>query len=229
MKAFRAGLLLCSILTITACEHRPTTLPSGAAAYQAIPSSLGPSDVQQVYIAPFDVLDVSVFQEPDLSLEDVAVDADGMILFPLLGRVRAAGKSPAQLADDLRASLQGRYIVKPQVTVAVTQSVAQRVTVEGLVNEPGVFDVRGATTLLSVLARAKSPTESAALNEVVVFRFVDGQRMGAVFNLRDIRSGDAPDPKIIGGDTVVVGFSEVRSNLRLLLQTIPGFAVFRPF
>lgn len=84
-------------------------------------------------------------------------------------------------------------------------------------------------TLLEALARAQSPTDTARLDQVVVFRTVAGQRMGAVFDLRRIRVGLDADPRILGGDTVVVGFSQVKGLFRDFLSAAPLLAVFRPF
>lgn len=230
MTAIRNSLLLVLVPALWACEHRPSPdLPRGTDAYRIAQPAPQDSVAREQLISTLDLVDITVFQEPDLSFDDLMVSADGTIPFPFLGRVQAAGRTAPQLAEDLRARLDGPYLLNPQVTVLVADSVEQKVAVEGLVNEPGVYEVRGATTLLTVLARAKSPTETAALDEVVVFRFVDGQRTGAVFDIDRIRSGHAPDPEILGGDTVVVGFSEVRAGVRLLLQTIPAFGIFRPY
>ena len=92
--------------------------------------------------------------------------------------------------------------------------------------DPGVYDIAGPTTLLGALARAKSPTQVAALDEIVVFRTVNGQRMGARFDLRRIRNGLDPDPQILGGDVVVVGFDSLKGAFRDVLQAAPFFNVF---
>jgi len=64
---------------------------------------------------------------------------------------------------------------------------------------------------------------------VIVFRTMNGQRMGAVFDARRIRYGYEPDPMILAGDVVVVGFSEVKGAYRDFLQIAPAAAVWRPF
>ena len=98
--------------------------------------STGP-DLYQ--IGPLDVLKISVFQEPDLSLEEAPVDAGGNIVFPLIGQVRAAGKTSIQLGEDIAERLEARYLVDPQVNVIVSRSASQKITVEGAVKSPGVF------------------------------------------------------------------------------------------
>ena len=130
---------------------------------------------------------------------------------------------------EIGRRLDEKYVRAPQVTVAVTASMTQRVTVEGSVNAPGVYDIAPNATLLGALARAQSPTVNAKLNQVTVFRMVDGQREGALFDVRRIRAGLDPDPRILGGDTVVVGFNQLRGALRDFLGAAPLLALFRPF
>lgn len=204
-------------------------LPHGASAYAAVPAATADRPPSDYRINPLDVLSVTVFREPDLTFKELQVDASGSLLFPLIGNVRAAGKTANELSTEMAERLDQRYLRNPQVSVVIASSVSQRVTVEGSVNEPGVYEIGGAATLLEALARAKSPTRTAALNQVVVFRTVNGQRMGAVFNIGDIRNGRAPDPAILGGDVVVVGFSSVKGAFRDLLSTAPLLNVFRPF
>jgi polysaccharide biosynthesis/export protein len=105
----------------------------------------------------------------------------------------------------------------------------QTVAVEGEVKLPGVYKVSPSDTLLSAIARAQSPTNVAKLDEVIVFRTVNGRRMGARFDLNQIRSGQAADPQILGGDVIVVGFSSLKGVYRDILQAAPLLNVFTQF
>ena len=71
--------------------------------------------------------------------------------------------------------------------------------------------------------------EGAKLDEILVFRTIDGRRMGARFDLNDIRSGRAEDPQIIGGDTVVVGYSSAKGIWQDFLASAPLFNLFYVF
>ncbi|WP_243846735.1 polysaccharide biosynthesis/export family protein [Sphingomonas japonica] len=215
--------------TVGACSSVAPNLPRGASAYSVIPAASGTDTTRNYEIGPLDVLQVTVFQEPDLSFDELQVDAAGNLLFPLIGDVRATGKTARDLSLEIAQRLGERYLVNPQVSVLIRSSVSQRVTVEGNVTEPGVYDIRGTSTLLEALARAKSPTRVAKLDEVVVFRVIDGTRMGAVFDVKAIREGEADDPVLLGGDTVVVGFDSVKGAFRDFLTTAPFFAVFSRF
>lgn len=180
-------------------------------------------------IGPLDVLSVRVFQEPDLSFESLQVDAAGNINFPLVGTVRAAGKDPLTLSGELSRSLASRFIREPQVVVGVEQAAGQRFVVEGSVNDPGSFEIAGRATLLESIARAKGLTRMAQNDQVAIFRQIDGQRAGALFNVNDIREGKAPDPEVLGGDTIVVGFSAIKGAYRDFLATAPLLNLFRMF
>ncbi|RKF18931.1 polysaccharide export protein [Altericroceibacterium spongiae] len=189
-----------------------------------------PNGTRAAYrIGVLDTLSIRVFQEPDLSFDELQVDAAGSINFPLVGEINAVGQTPLELGHTIEAGLGERFIRSPQVVVGVVQSAAQRVTVEGNVNKPGVYEISGSTTLLEAIARSEGLTKVAVVDEILVFRNVDGQRMGAMFNLQDIREGKAPDPEIMGGDKIVVGFSAVKGAYRDFLQAAGIFNAFSRF
>lgn len=179
-------------------------------------------------IGPLDTIDITVFNEPEISSKGIPVDAVGNLALPLIGRVRANGLTATALADLLREKY-GRYYVDPQITVVVTSSVSQRVTVQGQVKKAGLYDVRGGTTLLDAIALAEGETEDAALREVLIIRTVDGQRMAAMFDLNRIRRGDDPDPAILGKDVIVVGHSNVKQAWHDTLRAAPLLNIFTTF
>jgi polysaccharide export outer membrane protein len=149
--------------------------------------------------------------------------------FPLIGTVRASGETATELSDAIAAQLGKRYLVNPQVSVSVASSVSQNVTVEGDVGQPGVYAINGTSTLLGALAQARSPTAVAKLDQVVIFRTIEGKRAGAVFDVKAIREGRVPDPEVLGGDVIVVGFDTIKGAFRDFLRTAPFFTLFRYF
>lgn len=184
--------------------------------------------MQDYRISAFDEINVTVFQVKDLSVEKVQVDASGRILFPLIGSVQAAGRTSSELSADIAAKLRERYMEAPQVSVTVAKSVTQKVTVEGSVNEAGVYELQGQTSLLQAVAMAKGPSRVASLPNVAIFRRVNGKRMAAVFDLKAIREGSMEDPQIQGDDIVVVGLDNVKGAFREVISALPAFAVFTP-
>ena len=132
------------------------------------------------------------------------MDGAGQILLPLIGAMRAAGKTVRQLETEITRLLGARYLQSPQVSVALKDAVGQRVTVEGAVKAPGVRLARGQTTLLRILAESGGFTETADQTNVMMFRQTDQGRVMTRYDANAIRVGQAPDPVILGGDTIVV-------------------------
>lgn len=204
-----------------------SNIPVGAAAYDVIPAAGAlPAQATDYRIGALDALDVTVFQEPELSVKAIQVDASGLIALPLVGSVEAKGKIPLELAHELEGLFGAKYLKNPQVTVTVATSVSQKVSIQGEVAQPGVYPVSGPTTLLEVISLAKGETETAKLNEVVVFRNINGQRMGAVFDVASIRRGQAADPVMQGNDLVVVGFSGARRFWQNVVRASPILGIF---
>ncbi|OAO05244.1 hypothetical protein A8B75_05540 [Sphingomonadales bacterium EhC05] len=201
-----------------------TNLPVGERAYDIIPAPSQQNRAADYKIGPLDILKVTVFQEEDLSFDEIPVDASGNVLFPLIGQVTVTGRTSIELASDIAARLGDRYLVDPQVSIIVSQSASQKVTVEGAVERPGVYPIEGQTTLLQAMALAEGPTETARLNEVIVFRTKEDGVYAAQFNLKDIRKGIQPNPEILGRDIVVVGDSFAKALFRDLLQLSPALA-----
>lgn len=206
--------------------HAADDLPHGAQSYAVMPPPDPGATTAAYRIGPLDVLKVTVFQEKDLSFDQIQVDASGNLSFPLIGVVRAAGETSMQLSNDIAAQLAKKYLVNPQVSVSVVSSVSQNVTVEGDVKQPGVYAINGTETLLTALAQAQSPTDVAKLDQVVIFRDINGKRAGAVFDAKAIREGRAPDPQVLGGDVIVVGFDQAKGVFRDLFKAAPFFYVF---
>jgi polysaccharide export outer membrane protein len=228
----RLGFFVMAALALAGCateSSKVTNMPSGAAAYGMMQAGQPPAGTTVDYrIGALDAIDVNVFQEPELSVKAIQVDASGSISLPLVGSVSAKGKTTSQLSAEISQALGARYLRNPQVTVTVASSVSQKVSIQGEVVEPGVYQLSGPTTLLDVMSMAKGESEIASLDQVVVFREINGQRMGAVFDVASIRRGQAADPRIQGNDLIVVGFSSARRFWKNILSASPLFNVFRP-
>jgi polysaccharide biosynthesis/export protein len=176
-------------------------------------------DTRPYLIGPFDRLSVDVYGVPELS-KQVQTDAAGMISLPLVGQIKASNQTSAELADAIEQRLT-RFVRRPDVSVNVTESVSQVLTVEGQVMQPGLYPVVGKMSLLRAVAVAKGTTEFAKLDDVVIFRTVGGQRMAALYNLKAIRRGVYDDPEVFANDVVVVGDSPSRRLFKDILATTP--------
>jgi polysaccharide export outer membrane protein len=176
-----------------------------------------------------DKLNVRVFQVADLSFEELVVDTSGNIQMPLIGAVSGAGRTAGEISNDIATRLSAQYLRNPQVTVTVTEAASQKITVDGAVTKPGVYEMRGSTSLLQAVAMAEGPSRVADLSKVAVFRTIDGRRSVALFDLGAIRQGRAADPQVLGDDVIVVDTSRLNTALREVVGAVPALAVFRFF
>jgi len=222
-----AGLVPVALLAACQPQLHPN-LPEGPAAYQVIEPALAARGSAYL-LHSGDVVTVSVFQEPDLTVEEVAIDGAGHLYLQLIGEVQAGGRTEAELSQEIERAYANGYLRSPRVAVIVKQTSSNTVSVEGEVEQPGVYPIQSGATLLTAMALAQSPTRTAKLDQVLVFRTVNGERMGARFDLTDIRSGSTPDPQILPGDVIVVGFSAARGVYRDILDAAPIFNIFTRF
>ena len=182
-------------------------------------------DMADYRIGPLDKLTVTVFGVSDLTTT-AQVDAAGNLAMPLIGQVPAIGETPNSLANKIASALDARFIRNPQVSVTVTEAVSAMVTVEGDVTKPGQYPVVGRTTLVRMIAASGGVTEYARLSEAVVFRTVNGEKMVARFNIKDIRGARAPDPEIYGNDIIIVGDNGGRRLFKDLISVAPILGIF---
>ena len=173
-----------------------------------------------------DVLQITVFQVQDFNRE-AQVDAGGNIVLPLIGGVPAAGKTVREVESEVARRLRAKYLQNPQVLVTIKDAVGLRVSVQGAVKSPGVIQIRGDTTLTTVLAQAQGFTDTADKSSVLVVRNTDQGRVAAKVDAGAILAGSAPDPPIYGGDMIVVDDSFVRSAGKDALTLLSGASALR--
>lgn len=151
-----------------------------------------------------DVLDISVWKEPELTLS-VPVRPDGKISIPLLNDVQAAGLTPTQLAMRITTDLK-KYVTNPQVTIIVTQINSQRIYILGEVSRAGAYPLLPQMTMLQALSSAGGFTQFANLKKIYMFRVENGKQVKYPFNYKDVVNGKRPDENVIlrAGDTIVV-------------------------
>ena len=209
MSAVRCFTVMALLILLGGCSSSP-----GTSNFVATAAPAGVSDPaagsSEYLLLPGDLLDISVFQVPDLTKE-VQIDAAGQISLPLIGDLKAAGETAHALEGEIAAKLRVKYLQSPQVSVFLRNAAGQQVTVTGNVNKPGVYPIVGQLTLVQALAQSGDLNEVGDPSSVRVFRQENGSRMMAKFNIDDIRSGKAADPNLYAGDMVVVDTSTGRN------------------
>jgi polysaccharide export outer membrane protein len=224
-----------ALFLLQACSSSGSSIKSGTTVAVTSTSSLGKPDNQTqtgVYtgnseyrIGPQDLLEISVFLNQDLKRE-VRVNTGGQISLPLVGTVQAGGKTVQELEKELADTYGKTYLQAPQINVFIKEFTSQRVTLEGSIAKPGIYPITGKTSLLQAIAIGGGTEKLANETSVVVFRVVKGQRMAAVFDLKQIRAGQTEDPEIFGDDIVVVDKSQVKSTFRAIIETLPLVNLF---
>jgi polysaccharide biosynthesis/export protein len=182
---------------------------------------LGAAQIQQTeyVIGPQDVLMISVYDQADLTGK-FAVENDGTFVFPLIGRVKAAGLSARDVENEIRQRLAARYIKDPQVSVTMELYRSQRIFIMGEVRSAGTYQLSGDMTLIEALARAGSTLTSAG-EEVLIVRAREGTK-GPVLpeqdssaevirvNLSNLQAGIlTQNVQLRDGDTIVVPRAQV--------------------
>src|SRR6202162_1873200 len=130
-------------------------------------------------IGPQDLLDINIFEAPELN-RTVRVSENGEVSLPLLGGIHVVRLTARELENELAAKLR-EFLKDPHVSVMVTAIESHPVSVIGEVNKPGVFQVRGSKTLLEMLSMAQGLAPEAG-DEVLVMRnagYNRGQEGGA--------------------------------------------------
>jgi len=218
------GLLLPVYLLVAACS----TLGSAAnfpTSELSEPDSTTIVQSGDLRISPLDMLQISVFGIEAFD-GDYQVDHLGQIKLPLIGAISAKGYTALELAAILEHELGEAYLQDPDVNVVMMETLGQQVTLEGSVEEPGMYPLQGQISLLQAIALGGGPSDDANPKRVIVFRQIEGQRQAAGFDLTAIRRGEAEDPTIYGNDVIVVDGSQARKTYGDFLKSVPLLALF---
>lgn len=162
-----------------------------------------PVQTQNYKIGIGDLLQIEVYDEKDLTKE-VRVLTDGYISFPLLGSVKAGGKTVEKLEREITRRLGEKYLVSPQVTVFVKEF--SNVFVFGEVKKPGSFPLYGKMTVFEAITLAGGFTEVANPTKVKVVRQEDGRETSFEVDLERLtKKGDtSADLELQANDRVIV-------------------------
>jgi protein involved in polysaccharide export with SLBB domain len=182
-------------------------LPGGANTYAQSPAqSVNISQPSHVLV-PGELVQIKVFQEPDLDTS-VRIPGDGHVNFPLIGEIALAGQSVQQATRVIHDRLQARFLVNPQVSIAVLESAKRLFTVLGQVQRPGTyrFPEQQELDLLQVIGIAGGYTRLADPGRIIIKRRIDGSKKIIRLDGKRLAKGESVEPfSIISGDVITVG------------------------
>lgn len=155
-------------------------------------------------INPGDMLIVTVWKEPDLTMEAL-VRPDGKFSFPLAGEIQASGQSVADVQAEIKKRID-TYIPDAVVTVLIRETTGNTAYVVGKVNRPGPVPMNQDTTVMQALAYAGGTAQFAKLGDILVLRMSGGSQTALKFDYDAILDGEGLDQNVVlqPGDTVVV-------------------------
>jgi polysaccharide export outer membrane protein len=127
-----------------------------------------------------------------------------MISMPLLGDIKAAGKTPLQLADEVTTKLK-KYIQEPNVTVVLTQMNSKKVYLIGEVGRTGPVEMTPGMTLLQAIATAGGLSPYANAKKIYILRTEGGKQQKIPVQYKQALRGDGSlNLTLNPGDTIVV-------------------------
>lgn len=196
--------LLAAACGLSGCISLPLGTPAVTPVAPASPPPALPADDPAYRIGPEDALEISVWKEDSLK-SNVLVRPDGGVSFPLVGDLGVAGRTAAEVRDEIVRRLT-RFVPEPEVTVSVVRVASLRVYVIGRVNRPGEFSVGRPIDVLQALSLAGGLTPFAAEDEIRIIRRIGGQAVALPFDYRSLRRGGDLTQNILlrGGDVLLV-------------------------
>lgn len=194
-----AVAFLCVCMTPGQGVRAQVAAPQGSQAQQNI-------EAPKILIGPGDVLDVQVFDTPELSMEAVRVGQNGQVGLPVLGLVKVAGLNAVEAARRIETDLRSRgLMVDPHVTVSVVEYATQGATMLGEVKSPGVYPTFGGRRLLDMIAMAGGLAPTAGKLVIIAHRNDPGHPDAITLVPNAQALGAQQNPVILPGDTIEVG------------------------
>ena len=149
---------------------RPRDGGSAALNYRLMEQAAKSGDTGDLPVGTGDLLEISVFEVEELSKIRVRVPGRGVISLPLVGQIDAAGRTTAELEEEIRTRLQKKFMHEPQVSVFLQEHNSQRISVIGAVRKGGVFSLTRPLRLADALALAEGLTDEADRQVYVIRR-----------------------------------------------------------
>ena len=195
----------------TQAEPRSATMPSASAGSMvAAAPTAAPAAQQQVNaleaIGAGDMVRVSVFRNPDLATEARVTD-QGTIFFPLIGEVQIAGLTPLQASKRIAQALErGKFVVSPEVQVAIATVNSRQVSVLGNVAKPGRYPIDSVNRRVTDFIAAAGGMAATGADAVTVVQTRNGLESKTDVDLEQMfRNGNlAANMELAPGDTIYV-------------------------
>jgi polysaccharide export outer membrane protein len=193
-------VLLGALMVLGTAVRAQESKPAAPTDANAIVVDFGPDYL----VGPGDILDITVWKDEALT-KSVAVLPDGKIAFPLLGEVRAAGRTVAQIKEEIAEKVSA-YVPDPTLSVEVKQVNSMLVYVIGRVNTPNRFSLNTNVNVLQALAMAGGLNPFAKRSQIKILRQEGGKTVIFPFKYDQVIEGTRLEQNIMlkRGDVIVV-------------------------
>jgi len=162
-----------------------------------------------------DVIEVSVPQVKELAFVTTRVSGDGTISLPLLGTIRAAGRTEDDVRQDIRTRL-GAIMYDPQVTVFVREYRSRKISVIGAVPQPGLYEaVTPSDTIFDMLAMARGPLPEASRSVVFI------PNVGKTAPVADVVGPAAATGGVRDVEPIVLNLRDMSAAMSEVVLTLP--------
>ena len=137
---------------------------------QGSAKTLDPTDnlLSTYQLAAGDVITIRVFGEDDLSREKIRLSDAGTIPYPVLGEVKAKGRTIGEIEKFITAGLDGRYLINPRVSVTIEEY--RPFYINGMVDKPGGYPFQPGLTVLKASSLAGGFKERASFSKITIIR-----------------------------------------------------------
>ena len=190
----------------TAIEAWQSNAPANAAgnAPKHEEHTVRAAETDEFRIGAGDILQISVWKEPEVSVPSTVVRPDGKITMPLIKDIAVAGLTPHEVEQLITAGL-ANYVNTPNVTVVVSGINSKKIYVIGAVKKEGPIAYTYRMTVMQAITEAGGLTDYAKKKKIYVLRAVNGSETRIPFDYNAVLSGKYLDPVLLlPNDTLVV-------------------------
>ena len=127
-------------------------------------------------VGGYDVLDIVVYEEPDLTRSNIRVSADGYISFPLIGRLAVDGLNTSEIETRISDGLAaGQFVLDAHLSVTVADYKSRKFMVLGSVKLPGTYPLKAKERVLDAISRAGGIDFEQGGNQGVIIRSLNSE------------------------------------------------------
>ena len=205
-------------------SQQPAARPAERQADPGRASSVLVSPEADYRIGAGDVIEIQVEDMPEVS-KSIRVTAAGTFLMPILGRMKALGKTPEGLAQEIADGLRGDYLKDPKVSVLIREYNSRSFFIQGAVRNPGVFQIEGRPSLLTLITLAGGLADNHSALSFIIRRVkqqpeVKGRNTIELESSIGSKPPEAQGPMTSGAEGATASVEEEESKYELLKVNI---------